>query len=142
MRPVALAFAPRNDALCASGVVAFDACAVALARRVLARDDESFARLAGAACPGAIVVLGEVDALPWVDGATYVARAPGHPGILLPTTLEPNVPSAVLEAVLARAGATLPVVCVPREGRLHLLPIGRACSLDRLHLTRFVEAGT
>ena len=53
---------------------------------------------------GLLLVLGREEDLPWIDGIVYLGKDPGAPSLLLPTTLEPDVPPALLErAILARA---------------------------------------
>ena len=78
----------------------------ALARRLLARDDEALARLSGVAGPELLVVLGVAADLPWVDGAVYLGRDADAPALLLPTTREPAMPPVLAErALIARAQA-------------------------------------
>jgi hypothetical protein len=114
------------------------AAAVALATRLLARDDDALRRLAGAAAPGLLVILGDAADLPWVDGIVYLGRDPGAPALLLPTALAPDVPAPLLErALLARGGgAPLAVLLDPPA----LVPTGGARPLDRALLETWLAA--
>lgn len=86
------------------GMAARGATARALARRLLARDDDALARLSGVAGPELLVVLGVAADLPWVDGAVYLGRDADAPALLLPTTREPSMPPVLAErALVARA---------------------------------------
>jgi MoxR-vWA-beta-propeller ternary system protein len=95
---------PRPVPLDPVGVAARGEAARRLAQRLLARGDETLARLSGVAGPDLIVLLGEAAALPWVEGAAYLGRDAHAPSLLLPTNREPGVPLPLLErALLARA---------------------------------------
>jgi hypothetical protein len=113
--------------------------AQALAARLLARSDEALRTLRGAAAPGLLAVLGEAEALPWVDGVNYLGRDPEAPALLLPTLRAPDVHPALLErALLARASAgaaPLGVLLAPER----LLPLGRARPLSRVALLAWAE---
>jgi hypothetical protein len=95
---------PRPAPLDPVGLAVRGEAARTLARRLLARDDEALARLAGVAAPGLLVVLGDAADLPWVDGAVYLGRDADAPSLLLPTAREPSAPLPLVErALLARA---------------------------------------
>lgn len=97
---------PRPAPLDPVGLAVRGEAARMLARRLLARDDEALARLAGVAAPGLLVVLGDAADLPWVDGAVYLGRDADAPSLLLPTAREPSAPLPLVErALLARARA-------------------------------------
>jgi hypothetical protein len=136
----ALALRPRAEALVPVAAVAEKRAARALARRLLARDDAALARLAGLAAPGLLLVLGAADDLPWANGVQYLGRDPDAPALLLPTTLAPAAPLALVErALLARAGAAsapLAVLFAP----LRLVPLGGARPVERARLTAWLEA--
>jgi hypothetical protein len=71
-----------------------------LANRLLL-NPESLSRYKGVGAPGLLVILGEEDHLPWVDGVVYLGHDSQSVSLLLPTNLEPSVPAAVLERSLA-----------------------------------------
>jgi hypothetical protein len=47
-----------------------------------------------------LLIFGEADALPWVDGAVYLGRHAQAPRLLVPTALVPDVPYRLLERAL------------------------------------------
>ncbi|KAB2810458.1 hypothetical protein F9L07_00295 [Pimelobacter simplex] len=90
-------------------VLATGTAATALAAAT-ARSRERGLPLRAAAADDDLLVLGPADALPWVDDATYLGE---EAGLLLPTTLAPNVPPdllrhAVRAVVPTGATAVLP----------------------------------
>ena len=101
---IPLSWRSRSAPLEPVGMAARGETARALARRLLARDDDALARLSGVAGPELLVVLGVAAELPWVDGAVYLGRDSDAPALLLPTTREPSVPPVLAErALIARA---------------------------------------
>jgi hypothetical protein len=111
-------------------VAGVGAVALALARRVLAADEAGLSAWSGVAGPGVLVLLGEADTLPWVDGAVYLGRDSAAPALLLPCALAPSVAPALLErALLARAGGATPLAVLPRTS--HLVPVGAARPVAR-----------
>jgi hypothetical protein len=114
----------------ALAVVGVGPVALALARRVLEADDAALARWSGVAGPGVLVLLGDTESLPWVEGVVYLGRDAAAPALLLPCTLAPDVAPALLErALVARAQAGTPLAVLPRSARL--VPVGAARSLSR-----------
>jgi hypothetical protein len=51
--------------------------------------------------PGLLVIFGEEERLPWVDGIVYLGHDPQSPSLFFPTTVEPSVPPALLERSVA-----------------------------------------
>jgi hypothetical protein len=112
---------------------------MALARRALASEDKQLGAWSGVAGPGMLVLLGETDSLPWVDGAVYLGRDPAAPSLLLPCTLAPEVAPALLErALVAQASAGMPLAVLPRSG--HLVPVGAARTVARETLAAWLTA--
>lgn len=69
-----------------------------------------------------VVILGEFDVLPWVEGVTYLGRDVSAPGLLLPTLRAPLVPLEIYAtAVRARVATAGQVACL-NEGSL-LVPV-------------------
>ncbi|APR84264.1 Hypothetical protein A7982_09613 [Minicystis rosea] len=137
MPKIPVAFRPRAVPLGILAAAARDAAAVALAKRLLARDDAALAALTGVSAPGLLVVLGDAATLPWVDGVVYLGRDPEAPSLLLPTALEPDVPAPLFErAVLARSqgGAPIAVLLDPSM----LVSVAGARPIERALLGSFV----
>ena len=125
-----VAWSPRDPPLPALAVVGVGPVALALARRVLAVEDAALARWSGVAGPGVLVLLGDTESLPWVDGVVYLGRDAAAPSLLLPCTLAPSVAPALLDrALVARARAGTPLAVLPRSG--HLVPVGAARPVSR-----------
>jgi hypothetical protein len=112
------------------GVLARGPAARALGSRAL----EALDGLSGLISRDLLLLLGPEQALPWVDGATWVGR---QDLLLLPTLSRPEVPLDLLCKAIARDHPTLapPWLMLP-EPEL-LLGAGIARALDR---TRLEEA--
>ncbi|MCY1082603.1 bpX5 domain-containing protein [Archangium lansingense] len=123
-------WSPRTSPLTALAVAGVGPVALALARRVLEADDAALARWSGVAGPGVLVLLGDTESLPWVDGLVYLGRDTAAPSLLLPCTLAPDVAPALLErALVARASGSTPLAVLP--GSAHLVPVGAARPVSR-----------
>jgi len=96
-------------------VLAGGTAATALAAAAV-RGRERGLPLRAAASDDDLLVLGRADDLPWVDGATYLGE---EAGLLLPTTLAPNVPADLLRHAVrsvvpgAAAGAVAAAAVLP-----------------------------
>src|SRR5262245_37711227 len=93
-----LAWTARDEPLAARAAVG--GAAGRRGRRLAELDDARRAGLTAVAGPGALVVLGESERLPWVDGVIYLGRDPAAPELLVPTALAPTVPAALLAHAL------------------------------------------
>jgi hypothetical protein len=71
-----------------------------LAKKLLASDYTRWASWRAVATPNTIVLLGEGESLPWVDGVSYLGSDDRAPHLLLPTNREPSVPSDLLQQAL------------------------------------------
>ena len=111
----------------------------ALLERLLALPGEHRARLRGAASAHVVIVSGEREQLPWVEGAKYLGRDPSAPSLLLPTTLEPSAPASLLErALLARVPrSAIPLAVLLSPARL--VPMGEALPLGEARLRAALE---
>jgi len=78
---------------------------------------EAVAELRFAASVDSLLIVGETDHLPWVDGARYLGS---DDGLLVSTTQESSVPADLLRAALAEAmpGQEFAVL----EGRVFVFP--------------------
>jgi hypothetical protein len=123
-------WSPRTCPLSALAVAGVGPVALALARRVLEAGDAALARWSGVAGPGVLVLLGDTESLPWVEGVVYLGRDAAAPSLLLPCTLAPDVAPALLErALLTRAQAGTPLAVLPRSDSL--VPVGAARPVSR-----------
>lgn len=133
-------WSPRPVPLTALAVVGVGPVAHALARRALAADDAGLAAWSGVAGAGVLVLLGDTERLPWVDGAVYLGRDSGAPSLLLPCNLAPEVAPPLLERALVGRGAA-PLAVLPRAE--WLVPVGAARPVVRETLVAWlaVEEG-
>jgi hypothetical protein len=124
---------PRSTPLSARAVVASDAVAKSLGRRLVQLDDGALKMLAAVGSDDLLVILGDESQLPWIDGVTYFGRDDSAPGLLLPTALAPSVPAPVLEAAIRKlVPRSAPVVVMPSPTRLINCGAARAIDRDRL----------
>ena len=123
---ISIVWTLRNEALLPVAVAAFGDAARTLLRRCLARDDKDLALLRGIwvelpiehgpgphlAKPGVdsygVIIAGDAELLPWVDGAFYFGQDADAPSLLLPCALEPSVPIPLFEKVLRQRLVTTP----------------------------------
>jgi hypothetical protein len=144
MRNIPVAWRTRAEPLAAVAAAALDGCARELAASLRLRDDAALGRLRGVArsappespAEEVIVVLGEPNDLPWVDGITYLGRDPRSPSLLVPVLEEPHVSgAAVLELVereLVRRCSDVPLAVLPSAAMI--VPCGRALTITRSRL--------
>ena len=129
----------RPEPLTPRGVAVRDHAALALARRLLTGRPEALARLQGVHAPGLLVVLGDEQELPWVDGSVYLGREAGANRLLIPTTLACSVSLPLLERALCRQVEAwqLPLAVLPAWNRIISLGAARAIAPETL--TRWLE---
>lgn len=112
--------------------------ATSLAHRLL-RDPDSLSHYKAVGAPGLLVILGEEQRLPWVDGVVYLGHDAQLPSLLFPTNLEPSVPAALLERSLAGVHN----VCGPCAVLLDppaIVPLSEARTIARASLVKWLEA--
>ncbi len=126
------------EALRPCGLIARGEAAKRLCARLLASRDDELDLLEGVGAAGLIALLGPSEALPWVDGLTYLRRA-ADPRLLLPTTLEIDVPAHALATALLQAHPELeaPLALDPEGPTILSLAPGRP--LARAELVRWME---
>jgi hypothetical protein len=122
----------REPPLVPCAVAATGDTARRLAQRLLELDRAIFSRLYGVAGQTTLLVLGAEANLPWVDGVSYLGRDAAAPELLLPTHIEPLVPTAnLLERALRKrfskyapplAVLPLTMTVISGHGALQLLP--------------------
>lgn len=131
----------RATPLAPAGVAATGAVAVALGRRLLDASDEALSALLDVAGRGVLVVLGESDALPWVDGVVYLGMDSRARSLLLPTTLEPAEPLELVErAIAARFAGVSRMAVLPQQGIV--VPVASARRIARDALERWLAEET
>ena len=85
-----------------------------------------------------LILTGPADALPWVDGARYIAPRPEAPMLWLPTHLRPDAPLDLLALALARklppAQAASSMLLWPDPAQL--VPLHRALAASAAVLAR------
>ncbi len=137
-----VAFVPRTLPLSPVAAAGAGPVALRLGERLLAMEDRHLAALRGAAGADVLVILGEAESLPWVEGIAYLGHDSSAPRLLLPTTLAPDVPAAVFErALFAGAPAEtgpLAVLASPRR----VVPAGLARRVERALLERWLSRWT
>jgi len=131
---------PRFTPLVPVGVAARGTAATSLAHRLL-RDSDSLSHYKAVGAPGLLVVLGEEKRLPWVDGVVYLGHDPESPSLLLPTNIEPSVPSALIErslAVVHKQRGPCALLLDPPS----IVPLSEARTLARVSLIKWLEANS
>jgi hypothetical protein len=142
MKNLPITWHPRAIPLAPVAVVAQGKAAYRLAKRALARDDATLADLSGIVGRDLIVLLGDAERLPWVDGALYLGQDAAAPNLLLPTTLEPSVPLPLLESALRRQAPELPPPIAAVPGTRSLFSLAAARPIARETLRRWLETNT
>jgi MoxR-vWA-beta-propeller ternary system domain bpX5 len=132
-------WSPRPEPLTALAVAGVGPVALALARRALEAEDKQLGAWSGVAGSSVLVLLGETQSLPWVDGAVYLGRDAAAPSLLLPCVLAPQVAPSLLErALVAQASAGTPLAVLPRSGLL--VPVGAARPVARETLAAWLKS--
>jgi len=132
-------WSPRSEPLAALAVAAVGPVSLVLARRALVAEARQLSTWNGVAGEGLLILLGDTESLPWVDGAVYLGRDPAAPSLLLPCALAPDVAPALLErALVAHAQGVTPLAVLPRSGQL--VPVGAARPVARETLTAWLSA--
>jgi hypothetical protein len=73
-----------------------------LVARLLELDEQRLSRLRAVRGGDFLLLQGSPGDLPWCDGLIYLGKDEAAPQLLLPTTLTPNVPTALFERALTR----------------------------------------
>jgi hypothetical protein len=137
--PISLNWLPRERSLTPCAAVARGEAASRLARRLLECEDAALEQLQGVAARSLLIVRGEAEALPWVEGVLYLGQEAEAPALLLPTALRPDFPAALLERALKAQFPTLapPVAVLP--GTLELVSLADARTVTRTSLQAWLE---
>ena len=113
--------------------------AIGLANLLLELGDESLALLEGAAGDSQIILFGEPQILPWVDGVVYLGRDPAAPSLLLPTNVVPDVPLALFEKAIRSRFANLQTPLAVLPGCKLISSVAAARGLDRESILSWLE---
>lgn len=81
-----------------------------------------------------LVLTGQADTLPWVDGARYIAPRPEAPTLWLPTLERPDIALDLLAAAVARRHPQRPMLLWPQPAQL--VPLHRLLPADAAVLAR------
>jgi len=112
-----------------------------LAEKLLSFDATQWTNWKGIATSDIIVLLGEAESLPWVDGARYLGSDERAPHLLLPTNREPNVPADLLQqALIERSPFPPPLAFV--ESRNMVVSLSHARELSRDVLKSWLLSAT
>lgn len=134
-----MTWSPRPEPLTALAVAGVGPVALALARRALEAEEKQLGAWSGVAGSGVLVLLGETQSLPWVDGAVYLGRDAAAPSLLLPCVLAPQVAPSLLErALVAHASVGTPLAVLPLSGLL--VPVGAARPVARETLAAWLKS--
>lgn len=139
-RALEFARAPVTGTLVIRGALARGTRVAGLVDRLRCDDDDTLARLRVVVVADVAVVLGPEDALPWIDGLTYVAPHPDEPSLWLPTDAAIDIDaSVVLRAFLGRPERPQPPLLLDPYDRT-CISLSAATQLDRTRLGRLREA--
>jgi hypothetical protein len=101
-------------------------------------DDLSLAQWSAVSTSDVLVLLGDGQTLPWVDGVRYLGRDPLAPHLLLPTNREPDVPVDLFErALIHRSPVPSPFAVVPELGKV--ISLSSAKELSRQVLASWLR---
>lgn len=81
-----------------------------------------------------LVLTGQADTLPWVDGARYIAPRLEAPTLWLPTLERPDIALDLLAAAVARRHPQRPMLLWPHPAQL--VPLHRLLPADAAVLAR------
>jgi hypothetical protein len=140
MPAVNISFVPRAGSLDPAAVVATGPAARALAQRLVRLSDAALAALRGVSGDGLIALIGDAEALPWVDGVAYLGRDAGAPRLLLPTTLRPVVALDVFERAVVRHAGGLAGPWAVLTSPPRVIPLGEALPIERACILRWLGA--
>lgn len=118
----------------AQAAVAWGEVAQRLYARLLQLPDEHAARLQATANRDVLVLSGAAGDLPWVEGIAYAAADERAPGLWLPTSWEPDVPTDLLAQALSKKFARTPLLLWRDPPAV--VPLDRQLPVTAQHLQR------
>lgn len=124
----------QHEPSAARAVVAWGPLAWRLHARLEAMDGEQQARLLATASRDVLIVSGDTNDLPWVDGGAYAAPSVEAPSLWLPTLLRPDVACDLLGDSLGRRHHRKPLLLWPDPSAI--VPMDRQLPVSAAHLSR------
>ncbi|MBI6561235.1 hypothetical protein EIG75_23145 [Pseudomonas syringae] len=114
--------------------VAWGEVAARLHARLLRMPEDQTAQLQATANCDVLIVTGNADDLPWVEGVDYACTEPAAPGLWLPTSWEPDAPLDLMGQALLGRFARTPLLLwhAPKV----VVPLDRCLPLTARHLQR------
>ena len=110
-----------------------------LAQRLLEYGEAELEQLQGVAERGTLLVRGEADVLPWVEGVVYLGQDTEAPALLLPTALRPDFPAALLERAMQAQFPTAAPPLAVLPGTLEVISMAEARTVTRASLQAWLE---
>jgi hypothetical protein len=132
-------FSLRQDLLLPVAAAACGKAARALAERLLQCSDDQLSSLRAAAGKDVLIIAGETEALPWVDGTVYLGRDPLAPRLLIPAMMQPDVAADVFERAIARQAVLLPPPWAVLIAPPRVFSAAYVTAIDRAHILRWLE---
>ena len=128
-----IAWGDRQEPRLPCAVAASGAVSRALAEKLLGSERTDWSRWRGAAASDTLILVGEADSLPWVDGVSYLGSDERAPHLLLPTNRDPGLPLDLLQqAVMERSPFPPPLAVLERRNLVVSLSQARELSPDLL----------
>jgi hypothetical protein len=127
----------RPEARPAIGAVATGAAAESLVRRMLAADDEVLGLWKGVSVEDGVIILGDQETLPWVEGVRYLSRDERAPQLLLPTLSDPEFPLDLFEQAIVAKSSLQPPLAVFDE---RVISVSNARQISRVRLRAWLES--
>ncbi len=126
----------RFDSLPPVALIAFDDSALRLKKKLLSFDDQSLSAWQGVFADNLLLIIGETETLPWIDGGIYLGKDSAAPSIFLPTNLRPEMPIDLFEKTLLHKFAGQKPFAVVKN---QIIPIGKMRPISRKVLSEFVS---
>ena len=131
------AWRPRRVPADVQAAVAWGEVARRLYARLLLIPEAQAARLQATANRDVLVLSGAAADLPWVEGIAYAAADERAPGLWLPTSWEPDVPTDLLAQALSKKFSRAPLLLWRDPPAV--VPLDRQLPVTAQHLQR-IEA--
>lgn len=114
---------PEHDIPSPLGVIGHGRVSQSLFAKLRLIPESERISLAAAAHQDLLIVTGQHEFLPWVDGVLYIAPRTDAPGLWLPTTERPSVPLDLLLSAIRKKHAQNPILMCSAPSQL--VPLNR-----------------
>jgi hypothetical protein len=104
------AWRARREPCPPQAAVAWGEVAARLHARLLRMTQDQTSRLHATTNRDVLIVAGNADDLPWVEGVDYACTEPAAPGLWLPTSWEPDAPLDLMAQALLDRFARAPLL--------------------------------